>query len=89
MITHREEIKEYRDDGTLRYECTHAYLSPLSQHLYSRRIIGKNGPFIRINHATKYRKDRSIEWRLIYNDYGEVIGNERGTSVTKHTFHSR
>lgn len=27
MITHTKEIKEYREDGSLMYECTMAFLS--------------------------------------------------------------
>jgi len=73
MITKEKKIKEYRKDGSLMYECTIAYLSRLSEHLYPKRIVTQDGCFIRINHATKYRKDGTIEWRLIYNNYGEVI----------------
>ena len=79
MIIHTKDIKEYRDDGSLRYECTMAFLSPESEHLYDRRIGDKGKSFIRINHATKYRLDGSIEWRLIYNNKGEVIGNKHGS----------
>ncbi len=84
MITHTKEIKEYRQDGSLMYECTMAFLAPLSEHLYDRRVTGKYGTFIRINHATKYKKDGSVEWKLIYNDYGEVIGTDRGACMTAH-----
>lgn len=79
MVTKEEEIKKYREDGSLMYECTLAYLHPSKQYLYDRRIITKKGAAIRINHATKYKKDGSIEWRLIYNDKGEVIGTHKGT----------
>lgn len=83
MITHTKDVKEYNDDGNLRYECTMAFLSPENEHLYDRRIGDKGNSFIRINHATKYRKDGSIEWRLIYNGKGEVIGTHKGSLVNK------
>lgn len=83
MITRIKEIKEYREDGSLNYECTIAFLSPESEHLYDRRIGDKGKSFIRINHATKYCKDGSIEWRLIYNRKGEVIGTHRGSLANK------
>jgi hypothetical protein len=64
-------VKEYREDGSLMYECTMAFLSPGSEHLYDRRIGEKGKSFIRINHATKYKKDGSIEWRHI--SYGGMV----------------
>lgn len=79
MVTKEEEIKKYREDGSLMYECTIAYLHPSKQHLYDRRMTGKKGCFIRVNHATKYKQSGDIEWRLIYNNYGEVIGTHKGT----------
>ena len=76
-----ENVKEYRKDGSLMYECTKRFLEKHEEHFFDRRI-GKNGKtFIRINQATKYRKDGGIEWRLIYNDYGEVVGNQKGTLI--------
>lgn len=67
-----EEVKEYREDGSLMYECTKRFLYKQEEHLYDRRI-GTNGKtFIRIKHATKYKKDGTIQWRLIYDDFGEV-----------------
>lgn len=74
-----QEVKEYREDGSLRYECTKRFLSESEEHLYDRRIGEKGRSFIRINQATKYKKDGSIEWRLIYNSYGKVIGNKDGS----------
>jgi len=83
MITHTEDVKEYRKDGSLQYECTMAFLEPKRADLYDRRIGNEEKSFIRINHATKYRIDGSVEWRLIYNDKGEVIGNKHGTLTNK------
>lgn len=74
-----EEIKEYRKDGSLMYECTKRILSKSEEHLFDRRIGLNGNTFIRIKHATKYNKDGSIQWRLIYNDSGEVIGNANGS----------
>lgn len=80
MITHTNQVKDCRPDGALMYEATLAYLSPESAYLYDRRIIQDDGRcFIRINHATKYRKDGSIEWRQIYNDMGQIVGSEKGS----------
>ncbi len=84
MITHTKKIKEYRKDGSLRYECTMAFLSAETEHLYDRRVGNKGQSFIRINYATKYNKNGDIEWRLIYNKKGEVIGTDKGISVHKH-----
>ena len=81
MIVKTEEVKEHRNDGTLRYECTKAYISPETEHLYDRRIGDRGNCFVRIKQATKYRKDGSIEWRHIYNDKGVLIGNEKGPAV--------
>ena len=86
MTTHTEEVKEYRDNGSLRYECTKAFIKTGTEHLYDKRIGNNGGAFIRINHATKYRKDGSIEWRLIYNSKGVVIGSEKRSVVTANTF---
>jgi len=74
-----EEVKEYRNDGSLMYECTKRYLPKNEEHLFDRRIGVNGNTFIRINKATKYNKDGTIQWRLIYNDKGDVIGNERGS----------
>jgi len=74
-----KEVREYREDGSLRYECTMKFLSKNEKHLYKKRIEKDGKSFIRINHSTKYRKDGSIEWRLIYNQWGKPIGNERGS----------
>lgn len=79
MITHTKDIKEFRKDGSLRYECTMAFLSHETEHLYDRRVGDKGKSFIRINYATKYKIDGTIEWRHIYNDKGEVIGTHNGT----------
>lgn len=68
-----QEIKEYREDGSLMYECTKLFLNKKEEHLFDRRIGKNDQTFIRIKHATKYKKDGSIDWRLIYNDKGEVI----------------
>lgn len=79
MITHTKDIKEYREDGSLQYECTMAFLKKGTEHLYDKRIVQDNGNcFIRINHATKYKINGTIEWRLIYNDNGRVIGTHKG-----------
>lgn len=86
MITHTKEVKEYRKDGSLQYECTKAFIKPRTEHLYDKRIGNDGGAFIRINHATKYRKDGSIEWRLIYNNKGVVVGDEKGGLTNKDTF---
>ena len=74
-----KEVKEYRKDGSLMYECTKRFLSKNEEHLYDRRIGINGSTFIRINTATKYREDGTIQWRLIYNDNGEVIGNAKGS----------
>ena len=75
-----EHIKEYYLDGSIRYECTISNLSPAFRYLYANRIMRDDGScFIRINKATKYKKDGSIEWRIIYNDYGQIIGDQFGT----------
>ena len=67
-----EEIKEYRKDGSLMYECTKRFLDKNEEHLFDRRI-GLNGKtFIRINHATKYKADGAVQWRLVYDEFGEV-----------------
>lgn len=72
MVT--EEVKEYYKNGTLRYECTKLFLSKAKEHLYDRRIITPSGEaFIRIKHAAKYRKDGTLQWKLIYDEKGEVI----------------
>jgi len=83
MITHTKEVKEYREDGSLMYECTMAFLSAETEHLYDRRIGDKGKSFIRINQATKYKKDGSVEWRHIYNDKGEVISTHKGVAVNR------
>ena len=83
----KKRVKEYREDGSLQYECTKAFLKKGTEHLYDKRIIQNNGKsFIRLNHSTKYRKDGSIEWRLIYNNKGIVVGSEKGSLIAKHTF---
>lgn len=74
-----QEVKEYRKDGSLMYECTKRFLNKNQEHLFDRRIRDNENAFIRINHATKYNADGTIEWRLIYNDKGDVIGNEKGS----------
>ena len=88
MITEIQEVKEYREDGSLRYECTMAWLSKESEQMYENRIINEQTGrcFIRINHATKYRKDGSIEWKLIYNDYGVPIHDGKQPIIRKNTF---
>jgi hypothetical protein len=83
MITHTKQVQERRDDESLSYECTMAFLSKDTEHLYDRRVQGEDGCFIRINHATKYKPDGSIQWRLIYNSKGEVIGTEKGSHYTQ------
>ena len=70
--------KEYRKDGSLMYECTKRFLNKNEEHLFDRRIGTNGSTFIRINQATKYKEDGTIQWRLIYNDKGDVIGNQRG-----------
>jgi hypothetical protein len=83
MITHTKKIKEYRKDSSLRYECTLAYIAPETEYLYDKRIGEKGKSFIRINKATKYKIDGSIEWQHIYNDMGEVIGTHKGTIASR------
>jgi hypothetical protein len=51
--------------------------------LYDKRIGEKGKSFIRINKATKYKIDGSIEWQHIYNDMGEVIGTHKGTIASR------
>lgn len=88
MITEEKEIKEYREDGSLRYECTWAYLSKETDHLYeNRRKDEETGrSFIRIKHATKYRPDGSIEWKLIYNHNGVAVSDGIRSLIRKDTF---
>lgn len=74
-----KNVKEYREDGSLRYECTMLFIPENLEHHYPNRIESTGKSFIRINNTTKYQKDGSIEWRLIYNKWGKAIGNERGT----------
>ena len=76
-----QEVKEYRKDGSLMYECTMRFLSKNEEHLFDRRIGSNGNTFIRIKHATKYKKDGTIEWRLIYNNRGEVIGTHKGVKL--------
>ena len=77
-----EHIKEYRQDGSLKYECTKKWLSKSREYLYPKRITNSQGKsFIRIKYATKYNKDGSIQWRLIYNDFGRVIATHKGTII--------
>ena len=78
-----EEVKEYRNDGSLIYECTIRNLSKSEERFFDRRVGESGKSFIRINYATKYREDGSIEWRLIYNDKGEVVGTHRGVLINK------
>ena len=78
-----EEVKEYRNDGSLIYECTIRNLSKSEERFFDRRVGESGKSFIRINKATKYKKDGSIEWRLIYNDKGDVIGTHRGVLSSK------
>lgn len=68
-----EKVQEFYSDGSLSYECTKRYLSPLEEHLFDRRISLEGRSFIRINQAIKHNIDGSIRWKLIYDDYGEVI----------------
>lgn len=74
-----QEVKEYRKDGSLMYECTKRFLDKNEECLFDRRIGTNGSTFIRINHATKYNADGTIQWRLIYNDKGDVIGNQKGS----------
>lgn len=76
MITHTEEEKAYYDDGSLMYECTYAYIAPLFAHLYEDGGIGVNNDgsmVIRINNSTRYLRDGSVQWKLIYDEFGRVI----------------
>lgn len=77
MITHTEEERAYYDDGRLMYECTYAYIAPLFAHLYEDGGIRmKCGTIvIRINHATRYLRDGSVQWKLIYDEFGRVVDN--------------
>lgn len=77
MITHTEEIKEYREDGSLQYECTFAFIAKGYEHLYC--YFGWKGEQqkARIGHATKYNKDGSINWRFNYDEFGNIISVER------------
>jgi len=87
MITEEKVIKEYREDGSLRYECTLAYLSKETEHLYeNRRQDPESGKcFIRIKHAAKYRKDGSLEWKLIYNHLGVAVHDGTRSLIRKDT----
>ena len=69
-----EQVKEYRQEGSLKYECTKMCLNKSREYLYSNRIINSEGKsFIRIKTATKYNKDGTIQWRLIYKDFEAFI----------------
>jgi len=48
-----QEIKKYREDGSLMYECTKLFLNKKEEHLFDRRIGKNDQTFIRIKHATK------------------------------------
>ena len=68
-----QEVKEYRKDGSLMYECTKRFLNKNEEHLFDRRIGTNGNTFIRINQATKYKEDGTIQWQLIYDKKGCVV----------------
>ena len=72
-----QEIKEYREDGSLMYECTKRFLPKSEEHLFDKRVGSSGNTFIRINSAIKYKKDGTVQWKLLYNDMGEVVGNHK------------
>ena len=77
-----EHVKEYRQNGSLKYECTKKWLNKSREYLYSNRVTNSEGKsFIRIKNQTKYNKDGTIQSRLIYNDFGKVIGTHKGTTI--------
>lgn len=70
-----KEIKEYRKNGTLKYECTMAYIRKGSEYLFDRRIqqFSDGRCFIYINTTKKYKENGKLEWALTYNAQGELI----------------
>lgn len=74
-----EPSKEYNKKGKLFYECTFAFIREEDISFNNNTttgfpatavITGENGPFIRINHATRYNPDGSVQWSIEYNENG-------------------
>ncbi len=71
------ENKEYRNDGSLFYEETFAFLDKKEveddQSIWENVRTDESGSyFIRINKCTKYKKDGSVQWQLEYEENGKV-----------------
>lgn len=74
FIEKLEHHKEYFSNGDLRYECYTGTIRKGYEYKFDRRVTGKDGRSrVRLIHATKYRQNGDIEWKHIYDDYGEVI----------------
>lgn len=79
MFLEVKTLQEFHDNGNLMYEETRAYLSPLSEHLYERRVGYDGNTFIRIGRHIKLHDNGIIEWELTHDEKtGEVIAIKKG-----------
>ncbi len=87
MFERIEEVKTYYPNGALNYEAKNGILRPdsLFNSQYSSRTDNKGVKRVYIE-QTKYNPDGTIQWRLLYNDYGEMIECIRGRVLFYHDY---
>lgn len=76
MKLNTEILKEFRADGSLMWIEERTFISPLSMHLYPNSRENQGKPFIRTGEMVKYKKDGEIDWKLCYDENGNVIGGQ-------------
>lgn len=69
-------IKKFREDGSLMYEAAISFIKS-HEGWFPKRIQMEDGNEFIYGDSTKYRKDGSIEWRMIRDEFGNLITVER------------